>query len=29
MTELDRPRPGALRSSGPPVIYEAAFRFAG
>ena len=29
LTELNRPRPGALRSSGPPVIYEAAFRFAG
>jgi SAM-dependent methyltransferase len=28
LAELNRPRPGALRSSGPPVIYEAAFRFA-
>lgn len=26
LTEYNRPRPGALRTGGPPVIYEAAFR---
>ena len=26
LTEYNRPRPGALRMGGPPVIYEAAFR---
>jgi SAM-dependent methyltransferase len=26
LTEYNLPRPGALRSSGPPVIFEAAFR---
>lgn len=26
LTEYNRPRPGALRTEGPPVIYEAAFR---
>jgi ubiquinone/menaquinone biosynthesis C-methylase UbiE len=29
LTELNRPRPGALRTSGPPVIYEGTFRRAG
>jgi ubiquinone/menaquinone biosynthesis C-methylase UbiE len=27
LTEHNRPRPGTLRVGGPPVIYEAAFRF--
>lgn len=27
LTELNLPRPGTLRTGGPPVIYEAAFRF--
>ena len=26
-TEHNRPRPGAVRTGGPPVIYEAAFRY--
>ncbi len=26
LTEYNRPRPGEIRSGGPPVIYEAAFR---
>jgi SAM-dependent methyltransferase len=29
LTEHNRPRPGALRAGGPPVIYEGTFRFAG
>jgi len=29
LTEHNRPRPGALRTGGPPVIYEGAFRRAG
>lgn len=29
LTELNLPRPGALRAGGPPVIYEGAFRRAG
>jgi SAM-dependent methyltransferase len=29
LTEHNRPRPGVLRSGGPPVIYEATFRRAG
>jgi len=29
LTEHNRPRPGALRAVGPPVIHEGAFRFVG
>lgn len=29
LTEHNRPRPGELRTAGPPVIYEGAFRYAG
>ena len=29
LTELNRPRPGELRTGGPPVIYEGAFRYVG
>jgi hypothetical protein len=29
LTEHNLPRPGSLRAGGPPVIYEAAFRFTG
>jgi SAM-dependent methyltransferase len=29
LTEHNLPRPGALRTGGPPVIYEASFRFRG
>jgi SAM-dependent methyltransferase len=29
VTEYNRPRPGSLRQGGPPVIYEAAFRYRG
>lgn len=28
LTEYNRPKPGSLRAGGPPVIYEAAFRYA-
>ena len=29
LTELNKPKPGALTFGGPPVIYEGAFRYAG
>ena len=29
LTEYNRPRPGTVRTGGPPVIYEAAFRYRG
>jgi SAM-dependent methyltransferase len=29
LTEHNRPRPGTIRTGGPPVIYEASFRYAG
>jgi hypothetical protein len=29
LTEHNRPRPGELRTAGPPVIYEGAFRYVG
>jgi SAM-dependent methyltransferase len=29
LTEHNRPRPGAVRTGGPPVIFEAAFRYTG
>jgi hypothetical protein len=27
LTEHNRPRPGAMRTGGPPVIYEGTFRY--